>query len=532
MSVSFVTGGPVRHDSPFYVTRDFEDKVFETVRSHQYLTLVGSRQVGKTSLLQKIQATVEEHYGYASALIDLSTFNDDAAGWRDWVSIFCARLEQQLSVFAGGDLDLPIPEDGGMLPDYWQALARRIEAPTILVLLDEAAAVPRRVRDLFYSTIRWMFTDRTAHRPTSELARFNFVFAGMFEPARLIKDRRNSPFNVSRTERLADFSRAEVVELVAHRAPGEQNRLPEPVAEVIYLWTGGHPFLTQTLAKQVSRRAERTAEAPAAAWLQEEIEELFDRAGDNIDPVMERALESEAQVDLLRDILGGRRVPFSRHRSTISSLEMVGAIRKAGDGHCEIRNRVYELALRRAVDLPTIVETAGDDVASAPRDHIFISYARKDNQSQNRWLDLVLEHLKPLASHHQIAAWSDQDLEVGQRWNEEILDSLQRTRAAVLLVSPAFLASDFIREQEMPVLLQLHAENRIDILPLLIHPCLLETPYRYPDPANGPHQLALSELQTAGAEEKALSELSEAERNRKLLDVARRLRKLLRPESD
>jgi len=87
---------------------------------------------------------------------------------------------------------------------------------------------------------------------------------------------------------------------------------------------------------------------------------------------------------------------------------------------------------------------------------VFVCYAHTDNESSDpskRWLDRLLEQLAPLAFQDQVCAWSDKDIETGQDWHDTIQQTLENTKAAVLLVSPAFLASTYIRNSELPVLL-------------------------------------------------------------------------------
>src|ERR1700761_1055745 len=87
---------------------------------------------------------------------------------------------------------------------------------------------------------------------------------------------------------------------------------------------------------------------------------------------------------------------------------------------------------------------------------VFICYAHKDNDSPDpskRWLDRLLEHLESLGLQDLGSTWSAQRLEIGDSWDASIKSQLQQARAAVLLVSPAFLASRYIRNSELPVLL-------------------------------------------------------------------------------
>lgn len=96
-------------------------------------------------------------------------------------------------------------------------------------------------------------------------------------------------------------------------------------------------------------------------------------------------------------------------------------------------------------------------------------------------------------------------------------------------MSPAFLASEFIRNSELPVLLQAAKERGVTIIPVILRPCLFkETSFRYPDPKTGPQTLSLASLQAPGSPEQALNELSEGAQDTVLLGVARRLLALVR----
>lgn len=164
---------------------------------------------------------------------------------------------------------------------------------------------------------------------------------------------------------------------------------------------------------------------------------------------------------------------------------------------------------------------------------IFISYAHKDNDSPDpakRWLDRLREHLEPLVQQGQIALCSDQDIELGDDWHAHIEQHLKGANAAVLLVSPAFLASRYIRNSELPVLLRKAREEGVKVIPIVLRPCLFaESKFKYPDPLSGPEEFTLSSLQAAGSPSKALSEMSEGEQDRALLRVAQTLARLANP---
>lgn len=158
---------------------------------------------------------------------------------------------------------------------------------------------------------------------------------------------------------------------------------------------------------------------------------------------------------------------------------------------------------------------------------VFISYAHADNEAlepERRWLDRLLVHVKPLHDQLELAAFSDRELKPGDRWHERLQHELRSAKAAVLMVSGAFLASDYIRKCEMPVLLEKVKDEGLRILPVIVSPCgVATTRFKYPDPEDGPHEAALAEFQGVNPPDKTLIEMDEGEQERTLLAVAETL---------
>jgi hypothetical protein len=164
---------------------------------------------------------------------------------------------------------------------------------------------------------------------------------------------------------------------------------------------------------------------------------------------------------------------------------------------------------------------------------IFICYANEDNESPNPkecWLNRFLQFVQPLIRQQDLNVWSDHEIKIGDNFHAVIQKQLAVARGVVLFVSPAFLASGYIANNELPVLLKRAKESGVPIFQFLISPCLYEeTKFKYPDPKTGPDEFALSALQAANPPSRTLIEMTEAEQDRIMLKVARDLNKILIP---
>lgn len=102
------------------------------------------------------------------------------------------------------------------------------------------------------------------------------------------------------------------------------------------------------------------------------------------------------------------------------------------------------------------------------RKKIFISYSHKDLT----WLNEVQTNLKVLHfNDYDFEVWDDTRLKGSEKWFIEISQALEKSDIAILLVSTSFLASEFIRNEELPKLINIANNRGAKILPLIVRPC-------------------------------------------------------------
>jgi len=95
---------------------------------------------------------------------------------------------------------------------------------------------------------------------------------------------------------------------------------------------------------------------------------------------------------------------------------------------------------------------------------VFYSYAHEDEKAR----DLLDEHLELLARRNLILRWHDRHIIPGQEWNREIETALDEADIILLLVSRAFMQSDYVHRHEIPAAMQEHAAGRARVVPVLL----------------------------------------------------------------
>lgn len=94
----------------------------------------------------------------------------------------------------------------------------------------------------------------------------------------------------------------------------------------------------------------------------------------------------------------------------------------------------------------------------------FVSYAHKNREVAERFMDELMEILHP-SKTYEYKVWMDSAIVVGDEWRKQILAARDKCSFGLLLVSPAFLGSNFISNEELPYFV---GEQRAPSIPVML----------------------------------------------------------------
>lgn len=95
---------------------------------------------------------------------------------------------------------------------------------------------------------------------------------------------------------------------------------------------------------------------------------------------------------------------------------------------------------------------------------IFISYAQEDEELLNR----LKTHLMPLKRQGIIDIWYDRNISAGTEWKKEISEQLNAAQIILLLISPDFMASDYLYGTEVSGAMERHERDDARVIPVLL----------------------------------------------------------------
>jgi endonuclease/exonuclease/phosphatase family metal-dependent hydrolase len=95
---------------------------------------------------------------------------------------------------------------------------------------------------------------------------------------------------------------------------------------------------------------------------------------------------------------------------------------------------------------------------------VFYSYAHQDEKAR----DTLDQHMELLSRRNLILRWHDRHIVPGSEWDSAIQEALDSADIILLLVSRAFMASRYVKEEEIPAAMREHEAGRARVVPVLL----------------------------------------------------------------
>jgi WD40 repeat protein len=341
----YTPGGPVQLDKSLYVERQADRDILAHLRRGEYVYILSTRQVGKTSLI-KCAARELQAEGVLSVNIDLNQLGTVTTPEQWYLGIITRVARKMLPDFEAVDWwnAKAHLNDTDRFSRFFDEVLLERKAERIVIFIDEIDTTFKLpFSDDFFAAIRAMHNQRGE---TPALERLSFVLVGVANKNDLISDAQRTPFNIAFPVELTDFTFEEALPLA------EGFGLPDHEARQTLRWaldwTGGHPFLTQRLCRAI-------AGAGRDRWTESNINELVNEVflkeaekDSNLravrDLLLERAPDKEAVLRVYRDVLRGKRVTDEERSPIKSHLKLAGVVRADHRNRLVSRNRVYQHA--------------------------------------------------------------------------------------------------------------------------------------------------------------------------------------------
>lgn len=350
----FVGGGTLKPAAPSYVERAADGEFLAHLSAGDFCYVLTSRQMGKSSLMARTAVRLRES-GVLTAVIDLTSIGEggdrnQVAAASAWYYGIARATARELGL--NTDIKHWWQERDGLpeqqrFTEFLEEIVLGGTTQGVVILVDEIDSTLRLpFTDDFFAGIRACYNAR-ATKPV--FARLTFALLGVASPTELIKDTARTPFNVGHRIELNDFTPAEAQGLTAG--------LPLPRAaaaralERVLHWTAGHPYLTQRLCLELSRRlAREPAPDDPVQGVDALVQALFLSSAGSRDEVHFKYIRDRVRQDphsrqvllTYRCVFRGERVTDNPQSVVHNALKLAGLVRRNAEGWLVGRNRIYE----------------------------------------------------------------------------------------------------------------------------------------------------------------------------------------------
>ena len=344
LALQLQLGGTLNPRQHIYIERDEDEKFFHLLEQGEYVNVLSSRQMGKSSLMMRAVQRLGER-GIKSVTIDLAselgTPPDLDAFYLGLLSKIVRVLALQLELKAWWDGRGAETVNQRLLRFFSEIIGGAVSEPVVIFLDEIDSTLKLAYTDDLFTAIRGMYNDRPMVEP---YRRITFCLLGVATPNELIKNRRTTAYNVGTPLALRDFERSsdDLSPFVGVLHPDAA--IADCLLDRILYWSGGQPYLTQKLCSDIIE--DHIADPGAIDRLVTHGYENLGQASNDVHFqqilrfLEDRLSDGGTTIDLYAKVLSGAAVP---DRTTLASteLKLSGLVKRDNKGNLEVRNKIY-----------------------------------------------------------------------------------------------------------------------------------------------------------------------------------------------
>ena len=349
MSSSFYkVGGTLPTNSPSYVIRTADTELFNLLKQGEYCYVFNSRQMGKSSIKDQTQHKLKKE-GFFCIDIDLQGIGTQVTQQEWYVSFIynllnAISLEQQIEIDLGSWIESrPYLSSSQLLNNFVSHELLTLVQKKIVIFIDEIdCSFSLPFRDNFFALIRFFYNQRNQN---INYHRLTFCLLGVATPSDLIKNPVESPFNIGKAVELNGFEFHESL-VLAEGLKGLASNERETLKQVLY-WTGGQPFLTQTVCDLLVKSDIKVSEGKEQLTIQQFVySQIIKNWHDyqHFDQIKTRLIANENRVGKLLEIyqyILKHGTFLGKEKEFESELRLSGLVVKRNGG-LEVFNPIYQ----------------------------------------------------------------------------------------------------------------------------------------------------------------------------------------------
>jgi WD40 repeat protein len=359
MAIRILQAGSALLPNAVYVDRQADGDLLGHLAAGRHCYVLGSRQVGKTSLRIRTAQRLARR-GITSVQLDLNSVGrvTEADSLLRWLA---TRIAEGSGLFAG-EHEAAVASvwraSGRTTPvSRWSAFVVETLAPAcagpLVVFLDEIdalLALPERDSDDLFASLK-VFADGRAS--SSTLGRVTFCLLGLAAPGDLMRDPSRTQLSIGEAVDLRHLARADLGPFETALTDLGLTGDAGPIVDEVFRWTNGDPYTTQSVCMAVL--ADEVEDGSAAERVERAVREgLLERGLEN--PVFnytDRYLGNQnrsiakllpAMLDAYRRVFDGERLEL-RHDDPVQLYLRLSGIVSEGQGDATgtlvARNPIY-----------------------------------------------------------------------------------------------------------------------------------------------------------------------------------------------